>query len=155
MAMEALMPIRQIGSLDVSLVGLGCNNFGGRSGQAESVEVVKAAIDAGINFFDTADIYGGTRSEEILGVALGKNRADVIVATKFGMTVEPRTGGCCARPCEKRPGGQPAPPRHRLCRPLPAPPTRPGHPDRRHPGCFGRAGRSRQGPRDRLFEFLG
>jgi aryl-alcohol dehydrogenase-like predicted oxidoreductase len=91
--METLMPIRQIGSLDVSLVGLGCNNFGGRTNESQSTEVVRAALDAGINFFDTADVYGGTRSEEILGVALAKERADVIVATKFGMTVSPeRTG---------------------------------------------------------------
>ena len=87
------MPIRQIGSLDVSLVGLGCNNFGGRTNESQSTEVVRAALDAGINFFDTADVYGGTRSEEILGAALGQDRADVIVATKFGMTVSPeRTG---------------------------------------------------------------
>jgi aryl-alcohol dehydrogenase-like predicted oxidoreductase len=87
------MPIRQIGSLDVSLVGLGCNNFGGRTNESQSTAVVRAALDAGINFFDTADIYGGTRSEEILGAALGRDRADVIVATKFGMTLSPeRTG---------------------------------------------------------------
>jgi aryl-alcohol dehydrogenase-like predicted oxidoreductase len=91
--MGTLMPIRQIGSLDVSLVGLGCNNFGGRTNEGQSTEVVRAALDAGINFFDTADIYGGTRSEEILGAALGQDRADVIVATKFGMAVSPeRTG---------------------------------------------------------------
>jgi aryl-alcohol dehydrogenase-like predicted oxidoreductase len=83
------MPIRQIGSLDVSLVGLGCNNFGGRTDESQSIEVIEAALDAGINFFDTADIYGGTRSEEILGKALGRNRADVIVATKFGMSLGP------------------------------------------------------------------
>jgi len=91
--MGTLMPIRQIGSLDVSLVGLGCNNFGGRTNESQSTAVVRAALDAGINFFDTADIYGGTRSEEILGAALGRDRADVIVATKFGMTLSPeRTG---------------------------------------------------------------
>jgi aryl-alcohol dehydrogenase-like predicted oxidoreductase len=91
--MEPLMPIRQIGSLDVSLVGLGCNNFGGRTNESHSTEVVRAALDGGINFFDTADIYGGTRSEEILGAALGRDRVDVIVATKFGMTLSPeRTG---------------------------------------------------------------
>jgi aryl-alcohol dehydrogenase-like predicted oxidoreductase len=91
--METAIPIRQIGSLDVSLVGLGCNNFGGRTDEGQSTEVVRAALDAGVNFFDTADIYGGTRSEEILGAALGKDRQDVIVATKFGMTLSPeRTG---------------------------------------------------------------
>jgi aryl-alcohol dehydrogenase-like predicted oxidoreductase len=90
------MPIRQIGSLDVSLVGLGCNNFGGRTNETQSSEVVRAALDAGINFFDTADIYGGTRSEEILGAALGQDRADVIVATKFGMTLSPDRTGAAA-----------------------------------------------------------
>jgi aryl-alcohol dehydrogenase-like predicted oxidoreductase len=82
------MPIRQIGSLDVSLVGLGCNNFGGRVQEPATAVVVQAALDAGINFFDTADVYGGTRSEEFLGRALGKRRTDVIVATKFGMGVD-------------------------------------------------------------------
>ena len=87
------MPIRQVGSLDVSLVGLGCNNFGGRIDEPASAAVVQAALDAGINFFDTADVYGGTRSEEFLGRALGKRRTDVIVATKFGMAVDPDKKG--------------------------------------------------------------
>jgi aryl-alcohol dehydrogenase-like predicted oxidoreductase len=92
--MDIDMPIRQIGSLDVSVVGLGCNNFGGRINEDRSVEVVEAALDAGINFFDTADIYGGTRSEEILGRALGDDRASVVVATKFGMAIDAeRKGG--------------------------------------------------------------
>src|SRR5487761_1088385 len=82
------MPIRQIGSLDVTVVGLGCNNFGGRLDEARTAEVVSAALDAGINFFDTADIYGGTRSEEYLGRALGKHRDDIVLATKFGMAVD-------------------------------------------------------------------
>jgi aryl-alcohol dehydrogenase-like predicted oxidoreductase len=87
--MDIDMPIRQIGSLDVSLVGLGCNNFGRRTDEAQSTLVVEAALDAGINFFDTADIYGGTLSEEILGRALGKYRGDVVVATKFGIALDP------------------------------------------------------------------
>jgi aryl-alcohol dehydrogenase-like predicted oxidoreductase len=53
---------RRIGSLGVSAVGLGCNNFGMRIDYAETEAVVRAAVDAGINFFDTADIYGGTKS---------------------------------------------------------------------------------------------
>jgi aryl-alcohol dehydrogenase-like predicted oxidoreductase len=91
--MDIDMPIRQIGSLDVSLVGLGCNNFGGRIEEGPSTQVVEAALDAGINFFDTADTYGGTRSEEILGRALGKYRSDVVVATKFGMAVDSERKG--------------------------------------------------------------
>ncbi len=80
------METRKIGSLEVSLVGLGCNNFGGRIDAAATKAVVDAAIDAGINLFDTADVSGGGgRSEELLGEALGSRRSQVLVATKFGM----------------------------------------------------------------------
>ena len=76
---------RKIGALEVSLTGLGCNNFGWRIDAAQSARVVAAAIDAGVNFFDTADIYDKGHSEEYLGRALGAHRRDVVVATKFGM----------------------------------------------------------------------
>ena len=79
------MELRKIGSLEVSVTGLGCNNFGWRVGPEESAATVDAAIEAGINFFDTADIYGEGRSEEFLGRALGVRRGKVIVATKFGI----------------------------------------------------------------------
>ncbi|MGA1103328.1 MAG: aldo/keto reductase [Pseudomonadales bacterium] len=71
--------------LNVSLVGIGCNNFGMRADETKSFEVIYAALDAGINFFDTADIYGGRgRSEEILGKAItGRDRSTMIIATKF------------------------------------------------------------------------
>src|SRR5580692_7717883 len=75
---------RRIGSLDVSVVGLGCNNFGGRCDAAATQRVVDAALDAGITLFDTADIYGGTQSEVLLGKALGKRRDRIVLATKFG-----------------------------------------------------------------------
>jgi aryl-alcohol dehydrogenase-like predicted oxidoreductase len=87
------MRTRKIGSLDVSVVGLGCNNFGGRLDEERSAAVVHAALDAGITLFDTADIYGGTRSEEYLGRALGSRRDDIVVATKFGMQVDPERKG--------------------------------------------------------------
>jgi aryl-alcohol dehydrogenase-like predicted oxidoreductase len=82
------MERRALGSLQVSIVGVGCNNFGGRLDQTGTNDVVSAAIDAGINFFDTADIYGGTKSEEMLGVALGKWRDEFVIASKFGMPVD-------------------------------------------------------------------
>ena len=66
------MELRALGSLRVSVVGLGCNNFGMRIDAAATERVVDAALDAGINFFDTADIYGGTKSEEFLGRALAR-----------------------------------------------------------------------------------
>ena len=86
--------MRRIGSLAVSAVGLGCNNFGARLDQAATTEVVNAALDAGVTFFDTADVYGGTRSEEFLGRALGTRRREVVVATKFGIRIDDaRPGG--------------------------------------------------------------
>lgn len=79
------METRKIGSLDVSIVGLGCNNFGMRIDEDQTKVVVDAAIEAGINFFDTADVYGMRgRSEEFLGKALGSRRDEVLIATKFG-----------------------------------------------------------------------
>ena len=90
------MDHRSIGSLRVSLVGLGCNNFGMRIDAPATERVVNAALDAGINFFDTADIYGATKSEEFLGRALKGRRDRAIIATKFGMAVDDRRKG--ARP---------------------------------------------------------
>ena len=90
------MDKRRIGSLEVSVVGLGCNNFGRRIDEPASVRVVHAALDAGVNFFDTADIYGGTRSEEFLGRALAGRHRQAIIATKFGMAVDATKQG--ARP---------------------------------------------------------
>lgn len=90
------MEIRRIGSLEVSVVGLGCNNFGGRVDAAGTKDVVDACIDSGINFFDTADIYGGTQSEVFLGQALGGRRSEVVIATKFGMRIDDAHQG--ARP---------------------------------------------------------
>lgn len=87
------METRRIGSLRVSAVGLGCNNFGKRLDAERSAAVVHAALDAGINFFDTADTYGGTRSEEFLGRALGARRDDVVIATKFGMAIDDQRRG--------------------------------------------------------------
>ena len=90
------MEHRRVGSLSVSSVGLGCNNFGVRLDAAQTERVVHAALDAGINFFDTADVYGGTKSEELLGRALGKRCDEVIVATKFGLPLDDTSKG--ARP---------------------------------------------------------
>lgn len=83
------MKVRRLGNsgLKVSVIGLGCNNFGMRIDAAQTQVVVDAALDAGITLFDTADIYGGTQSEEFLGKALGKRRHGIVLATKFGMRV--------------------------------------------------------------------
>jgi aryl-alcohol dehydrogenase-like predicted oxidoreductase len=96
------MDTRRIGSLTVSVVGLGCNNFGMTIDERQSVEVVHAALDAGITFFDTADIYGSTDSERFLGRALGARRRDAIVATKFGMRANEQFAGGAAPAYVKR-----------------------------------------------------
>jgi aryl-alcohol dehydrogenase-like predicted oxidoreductase len=82
------METRALGSLRVSVVGLGCNNFGSRLDQAGTTDVVLGALDAGVTFFDTADIYGATKSEVMLGVALGARRDEAVIASKFGMPID-------------------------------------------------------------------
>ena len=85
------MEYRDIGTSDlkVSVVGLGCNNFGARMDLAAARTLVHHAIDRGINHFDTADIYGPRgKSEEILGEILGGKRKEVVIATKFGMVFD-------------------------------------------------------------------
>lgn len=82
------MQYRKLGSSDLklSVLGLGCNNFGGRTDIETTRRVVHHAIDVGINHFDTADVYGGEgKSEEHLGQVLGPRRKEIILATKFGL----------------------------------------------------------------------
>lgn len=82
------MEFKNLGTtgLRISSVGIGCNNFGQRCDEQTSIDVVNKALDLGVNFFDTADIYGESRSEEILGKAIsGMDRSQVIVATKFAI----------------------------------------------------------------------
>jgi aryl-alcohol dehydrogenase-like predicted oxidoreductase len=85
---------RKIGSLQVSVVGLGCNAFGLSLDAAGVEAVVDGALAAGITFFDTADSYGGTTGEELLGRALARRRDEVVLATKFGVPID-----------DERPGG--------------------------------------------------
>jgi aryl-alcohol dehydrogenase-like predicted oxidoreductase len=81
------MERRRIGSLEVSVVGLGCNNFGWRIDKQATKAVVDAALDGGINFLDTADMYDTGKSEEFLAEALRGRRNDVVLATKFGFSM--------------------------------------------------------------------
>jgi aryl-alcohol dehydrogenase-like predicted oxidoreductase len=91
------LPRRSLGKsgIEVPIVGVGCNNFGGRTDERRSARVILAALDAGVGFFDTADIYGGGRSEEILGRTLGHRRDEAVIGTKFGgsMGSRDRSGG--------------------------------------------------------------
>src|SRR5580693_2719940 len=87
------MEQREIGrsGLKVSAIGLGCNNFGWMIGADVSYPVIARALELGITFFDTADIYG--ESEVVLGKALGPKRKSVVIATKFGMAAQGLPGG--------------------------------------------------------------
>jgi aryl-alcohol dehydrogenase-like predicted oxidoreductase len=82
----AELPKRRLGDseLEVSAVGLGCNNFGKRLDLDATAAVLDAALAAGITFFDTADIYGGGESERLMGEALQGRRDEYVLATKFG-----------------------------------------------------------------------
>jgi len=85
------METRNLGrsGLKVSLVGLGCNNFGGRIDAAQARAVVDRAIERGITLFDTADTYGNRGgSERVLGELLGARRQDIVLATKFGNAMD-------------------------------------------------------------------
>jgi len=90
------MQKRKIGSLEVPVVGVGCNNFGMRIDEARTKEVMDAALAAGANFFDTADSYANGRSEELIGRILGGRRSEVLIATKFGQAIPGQGSG--ARP---------------------------------------------------------
>src|SRR6266850_8558461 len=72
------------GGPDVTVVGLGTNNFGGRIDYEQSLAVIDAALEEGIELFDTADIYGQGMSEDFIGRALEGRRDRVLIATKFG-----------------------------------------------------------------------
>lgn len=85
------MQYRRVGrsGLKVSLLGLGGNNFGARIDAERTRQVVEGALEEGVTFFDTADVYGEGRSEEYLGRALGARRSDVVIGTKVAGTTGP------------------------------------------------------------------
>ena len=89
------LPTRRLGDsdLEVSVVGLGCNNFGRRLDLKATAAVLDAALDAGVTLFDTADIYGGAGgSERLIGEALEGRRSEFVIATKFGMEMSGADG---------------------------------------------------------------
>jgi aryl-alcohol dehydrogenase-like predicted oxidoreductase len=88
----------QINSLTVSVIGLGCNNFGRALDPDATMSVVDAAIDQGVTFFDTSDNYGEGRSESYLAAALGDRRDHVVIASKFGQSFAQVEGSGGARP---------------------------------------------------------
>lgn len=95
------MRYRKIGSLNVSMIGIGCGNVGRELDAESSAIVINAALDRGMNFFDTADVYGraadgSTHSEEFLGLAVKHRRSEAIIGTKFGSKLDEARQG--ARP---------------------------------------------------------
>jgi aryl-alcohol dehydrogenase-like predicted oxidoreductase len=97
------METRKLGSLDVSVVGIGTNNFGlsGHLGpkvsaveidQPRATSIIRAALDAGVTFIDTAEEYGYGQSEELIGVALGSRRDEAVIATKCNSATSPTPG---------------------------------------------------------------
>src|SRR5437588_3800009 len=100
------MKKRELGKsgLEVSAIGLGCMGmsfgYGPPKDKQEMIELLRAAVECGITFFDTAEVYGPFTNEELLGEALAPFREDVIIATKFGFHVDSnwQTGGLDSRP---------------------------------------------------------
>lgn len=87
------MQKRKLGSLEVSALGLGCmgmsHGYGPAKDKAEMISVIRAAVDKGVTFFDTAEVYGPFTNEELVGEALAPVRDQVVIATKFGFTPDP------------------------------------------------------------------
>ncbi len=95
------MEYRRLGTsgLKVSALGLGTNSFGPRADEQGSARIIHQALDLGINFLDTANVYGSGRSEELIGKALKSKRSQALIATKFGrtMTKDPNGKGASRR----------------------------------------------------------
>ncbi|ACB36511.1 aldo/keto reductase [Leptothrix cholodnii SP-6] len=88
------MKKRQLGSshLEVSALGLGCMGYGEAADRQEMIRLIRAAVERGITFFDTAESYGPFTNEEVVGEALAPLRGEVVIATKFGWDIDPETG---------------------------------------------------------------
>ncbi|HUH75928.1 MAG TPA: aldo/keto reductase, partial [Devosia sp.] len=97
------MKKRQLGTsgLEVSAIGLGCmgisQSYGTPLEPAEGIKVIRGAFERGITFFDTAQVYGPYKNEEVVGEALEPMRDQVVIATKFGFNIE-AGGGTDSRP---------------------------------------------------------
>ena len=100
----ATLPKRRLGTqgLEVSAIGLGCMGMSqsyGEADETESLATIHRALDLGVTFFDTAEVYGPYKNEELLGKALAGRRKDVVVATKFGFRiVDGKSDGVDSRP---------------------------------------------------------
>ncbi|HEV7676201.1 MAG TPA: aldo/keto reductase, partial [Candidatus Angelobacter sp.] len=92
------MQKRKLGksNLEVSAIGLGCMGmsfgFGPAMDKKEGISLIRAAVERGVTFFDTAEVYGPFTNEELVGEALAPVRSQVKIATKFGFKIDPKTG---------------------------------------------------------------
>jgi aryl-alcohol dehydrogenase-like predicted oxidoreductase len=88
------MQKRKLGNagLEVSALGLGCMGYGDAADKQSMIALIRAAVERGVTFFDTAEVYGPFRNEELVGEALAPFRGQVVIATKFGWDVDPETG---------------------------------------------------------------
>ncbi|HNQ73433.1 MAG TPA: aldo/keto reductase [Verrucomicrobiota bacterium] len=99
------MQTRQLGNLEVSALGLGCMgisfSYATKLSTPEGVALIRAGVERGVTFFDTAEVYGPFTNEEVVGKALRPFRDQVVIATKFGFDIDFKTGenrGVCSRP---------------------------------------------------------
>jgi aryl-alcohol dehydrogenase-like predicted oxidoreductase len=94
------------GGLEVSALRLGCMGYGEAADKQDMTDLIRAAVDRGITFFDTAESYGPFRNEEVVGEALAPFQGTVVIATKFGWDIDPATGinrgGVNSRPAQIR-----------------------------------------------------
>src|SRR5215208_1314790 len=90
------MQKRKLGNLEVSALGLGCmgmsSAYGPAANKQEMIALIRAAVERGVTFFDTAEAYGPFANEELVGEALAPLRDQVVIATKFGFDIDPTTG---------------------------------------------------------------
>jgi len=96
------MQTRKLGNLEVSALGSGCMsisaNYGPPADRKQGIEVIRAAHDKGVTFFDTAEVYGPYTNEELVGEALEPFRDKIVIASKFGFDIEAGAGGVTSRP---------------------------------------------------------
>jgi aryl-alcohol dehydrogenase-like predicted oxidoreductase len=105
------MQKRKLGNLEVSAIGLGCMSmsfgYGPAGDQQEMISLIRSAVEQGVTFFDTAEVYGPFTNEELVGEALAPFRRQVVIATKFGFDCDSgQQGGLNSQPApEKTEGG--------------------------------------------------